>query len=222
MTLRIGVLGAAGITPRALIAPAAGMDDIELTCVAARDRSRAEQFAARHGIGTVHDSYADVVTDPEIDAVYNPLQISGHKEWTLRALEAGKHVLCEKPHGAQRGRGPGDSRRRPRDRPRLRRGVSLLVPPGGAQDARNRPERPARPRALRRRALPQRRRGRAAADPLPDRAGRRFNDGPRLLPAAHAAPHLPGRAGGRLGHGRDRARCDRPHDGGRSSASPAA
>ena len=91
------MLGAAGITPRALIAPAAEIDDIELTCVAARDRSRAEQFAARHGIGTVHDSYADVVTDPEIDAVYNPLQISGHKEWTLRALEAGKHVLCEKP-----------------------------------------------------------------------------------------------------------------------------
>ena len=97
MTLKIGVLGAAGITPRALIAPAAAIDDIELTCVAARDRSRAEQFAARHGIGTVHDSYADVVTDPEIDAVYNPLQISGHREWTLRALEAGKHVLCEKP-----------------------------------------------------------------------------------------------------------------------------
>ena len=79
MTLRIGVLGAAGITPRALIAPAAEIDDIELSCVAARDRSRAEQFAARHGIGKVHDSYADVVTDPEIDAVYNPLQISGHK-----------------------------------------------------------------------------------------------------------------------------------------------
>ena len=97
MTLRIGVLGAAGITPRALIAPAAELDDIELSCVAARDRSRAEQFAAQHGIGKVHDSYADVVTDPEIDAVYNPLQISGHREWTLRALEAGKHVLCEKP-----------------------------------------------------------------------------------------------------------------------------
>ena len=69
------MLGAAAITPRALIAPAAEIDDIELSCVAARDRSRAEQFAAQHGIATVHDSYADVVTDPEIDAVYNPLQI---------------------------------------------------------------------------------------------------------------------------------------------------
>ena len=184
MTLKIGVLGAAGITPRALIAPAAEIDDIELSCVAARDRSRAEQFAERHGIGTVHDSYADVVTDPEIDAVYNPLQISGHKEWTLRALEARQARALRKAAGAQRGRGPGDSRRRPRDRPRLRRGVSLLVPPGGAPDARDRPERPPRPHPVRRRALPQRRGRHPPADPLPDRAGRRFNDGPRLLPAA--------------------------------------
>ena len=97
MTLRIGILGAAGITPRALVAPAATMDDIELVCIAARDRARAERFAAEHGIPVVHDHYEDIVTDPEVDAVYNPLQISGHKPWTLAALEAGKHVLCEKP-----------------------------------------------------------------------------------------------------------------------------
>ena len=73
------------------------MDDIQLVCIAARDRARAERFAAEHGIPVVHDSYADVVTDPQIDAVYNPLQISGHKPWTLAALKAGKHVLSEKP-----------------------------------------------------------------------------------------------------------------------------
>ncbi len=97
MTLRIGILGAANITPRSLIAPAAAMDDIELVCVAARDRNRAERFAAEHGIPVVHDRYEEVVADPGIDAVYNPLPISGHKPWTIAALEAGKHVLCEKP-----------------------------------------------------------------------------------------------------------------------------
>ena len=97
MVLRIGTLGAAAITPSALIEPAARRDDVEVRCVAARDRARAQAFAETHGIPTVHDGYADVVEDPEIDAVYNPLQISGHKEWTIRALEAGKHVLCEKP-----------------------------------------------------------------------------------------------------------------------------
>ena len=97
MVLRIGTLGAAGITPSALIEPAARLDDVEVRCVAARDRGRAEAFAEEHGIPTVHDGYADVVEDPEIDAVYNPLPASGHKEWTIRALEAGKHVLCEKP-----------------------------------------------------------------------------------------------------------------------------
>ncbi|MXY78956.1 MAG: Gfo/Idh/MocA family oxidoreductase [Chloroflexi bacterium] len=97
MVLRIGTLGAAWITPSALIDPAAGRDDVEVRCIAARDRGRAEAFAKEHGIPTVHDGYADVVEDPEIDAVYNALQISGHKEWTIRALEAGKHVLCEKP-----------------------------------------------------------------------------------------------------------------------------
>ena len=97
MTLRIGVLGAAAITPRSLIAAADALDDIEVVCIAARDRNRAERFAAEHGIPVVHDSYAGVVTDPEIDAVYNPLQISGHKPWTLAALAAGKHVLSEKP-----------------------------------------------------------------------------------------------------------------------------
>ena len=97
MPLRIGVLGAAWITPQALIAPAAVMDEVEVSCVAARDRGRAVAFAATHGIATVHESYEAVIRDPHIDAVYNPLPISGHKAWTLRALEAGKHVLCEKP-----------------------------------------------------------------------------------------------------------------------------
>jgi predicted dehydrogenase len=95
--LRIGVLGAARIVPSALIRPAKAVADVEVTAIAARDRSRAEAFAQRHGIARVAPSYAELIADPEIDAVYVPLPNARHAEWTLAALEAGKHVLCEKP-----------------------------------------------------------------------------------------------------------------------------
>ena len=68
-----------------------------VTAVAAREPARAREFAAKHGIGTVHDSYEALITDPEVDAIYNPLPNSLHAPWTLRAIAAGKHVLCEKP-----------------------------------------------------------------------------------------------------------------------------
>jgi predicted dehydrogenase len=95
--LRIGALGAAKITPPALVRPAAETAGVEVAAVAARDRGRAEAFAAKHRIPRVFDSYDALIDDPEIDAVYNPLPNSLHCEWTLRALDAGKHVLCEKP-----------------------------------------------------------------------------------------------------------------------------
>ena len=60
-------------------------------------RKRAEAFARRHHIPHVHQTYSDLLDDPEIDAIYNPLPNSLHAEWTIRALQAGKHVLCEKP-----------------------------------------------------------------------------------------------------------------------------
>jgi predicted dehydrogenase len=95
--LRIGTLGAARITPGALIKPARHVPEVTVTAVAARDPARARQFAAKHGIGTVHDSYEALIADPDVDAVYNPLPNSLHAPWTLRAIAAGKHVLCEKP-----------------------------------------------------------------------------------------------------------------------------
>jgi len=74
--------------------------DAVVVSVAARDRGRAERFARRHGIAGVHPDYAALVADPRIDAIYNPLPNSLHAEWCIRALEAGKHVLCEKPVAA--------------------------------------------------------------------------------------------------------------------------
>jgi len=99
-TLRIATLGAARITPAALVKPARTVDGVEVVAVAARDRSRAEKFAAKHGIPRVLDSYDAIVADPEIDAIYNPLPNGLHGVWTERALAAGKHVLCEKPFTA--------------------------------------------------------------------------------------------------------------------------
>jgi predicted dehydrogenase len=95
--LRIGILGAARIAPMALVSPARGFPDVEIRAVAARAPKRATAFAIRHRIPRVHQSYEGMLADPEIDAVYNPLPNSLHAEWTIKALEAGKHVLCEKP-----------------------------------------------------------------------------------------------------------------------------
>ncbi len=98
--LRIGTLGTARITPLALLRPARQTPDVAVVAIAARDRRRAFAFAAKEGIPTVHASYADLLADPAIDAIYNPLPNSLHGEWTVRALRAGKHVLCEKPLAA--------------------------------------------------------------------------------------------------------------------------
>jgi predicted dehydrogenase len=98
--LRIGTLGAARIAPAAIVRPAREVDEAELTAVAARDPARAEAFAKKHGIPKVHRSYDDLLADPDIDAVYNPLPNGLHAEWTMKALAQGKHVLCEKPFTA--------------------------------------------------------------------------------------------------------------------------
>jgi len=98
--VRIGVLGAAQIAPAALINPAKDDVEVVVAAVAARDVSRAEAFAAKHGITRVHDSYEALIADPDVDAVYNPLPNGLHGRWTRAALAAGKHVLCEKPFTA--------------------------------------------------------------------------------------------------------------------------
>src|ERR1051325_3368251 len=95
--VRIGVLGAAAIVPEALTHPARNMPEAQIVAIAARDPKRAEAFARKHHIPRVHQTYSDLLDDLDIDAIYNPLPNSLHAQWTIRALKAGKHVLCEKP-----------------------------------------------------------------------------------------------------------------------------
>lgn len=101
--IRVGTLGAARITAMALIAPARQVPAVEVAAIAARDPERARAYAKRHAIPRTLDSYQALIEDPQIDAIYNPLPNSHHCEWTIRALEAGKHVLCEKPFASNAG-----------------------------------------------------------------------------------------------------------------------
>jgi len=98
--LRIGVLGAAKIAPHAIVRPSRAVDETEVIAIAARNPDRAQAFASKHRVPKVHDSYASLLEDPDVDAIYNPLPNGLHGRWTIAALEAGKHVLCEKPFTA--------------------------------------------------------------------------------------------------------------------------
>ena len=94
--LRIGILGAAKIA-RAFIAGVAPSQLVKVAGVASREASKAEAFANEYAIPKHYGSYDAMLADPSIDAVYNPLPNSLHAEWSIHAVQAGKHVLCEKP-----------------------------------------------------------------------------------------------------------------------------
>src|SRR6185436_17442656 len=94
--VRWGILGAAKIA-REWVCPGIQTSDRGIVAaVASRTPGKADDFAARYG-AKVYDSYEALLADPEIDAIYNPLPNSAHVEWTLKTLEAGKHILTEKP-----------------------------------------------------------------------------------------------------------------------------
>jgi D-xylose 1-dehydrogenase (NADP+, D-xylono-1,5-lactone-forming) len=94
--LRWGLLSTAKINA-ALFKPLAKSKRNTLFAVGSRSEENAQAYAAEHGIPRAHGSYEALLADPEVDVIYNSLPNHLHAEWTIKALEAGKHVLCEKP-----------------------------------------------------------------------------------------------------------------------------
>jgi predicted dehydrogenase len=94
--MRLGIVSTADIN-RTVIPGAHASDKIELVAVASREQRRAEEYAREWGIPRAHGSYEGLLEDPEVDAVYISLPNTMHREWSIRSLEAGKHVICEKP-----------------------------------------------------------------------------------------------------------------------------
>jgi predicted dehydrogenase len=95
--VRWGVLGVARIAIRKVIPAMQKGEWSEVAAIASRDRRKAEDAARALGISTAYGSYEELLADPQIEAIYNPLPNHLHVPWTLKASEAGKHVLCEKP-----------------------------------------------------------------------------------------------------------------------------
>jgi len=94
--ITFGALGAARITPEALIKPCQQEPRAQVSLIAARDKRRAAIFATQHSIDFIAENYDELVNDPRINAVYIALPIHAHHQWAIQALRAGKHVLCEK------------------------------------------------------------------------------------------------------------------------------
>ena len=94
-----GILSTANIGVKRVIPAVLAGDGGRIAGIASRDIGRAASVAERFGIPRYYGTYQALLDDPEIEAVYNPLPNHLHVEWTVKALEAGKHVLCEKPIG---------------------------------------------------------------------------------------------------------------------------
>ncbi|NWF70743.1 MAG: Gfo/Idh/MocA family oxidoreductase [Chloroflexi bacterium] len=95
--IRWGIISTARIGARHVIPAIQQSSNGVVAAVASRDLARAQDFAAAHGISKAYGSYEEMIADPEIDAIYNPLPNGMHGEWSIACAEGGKHVLCEKP-----------------------------------------------------------------------------------------------------------------------------
>jgi predicted dehydrogenase len=95
--IRWGILGVASIAVRRAVPAMQKSEWCDVAAIASRDRQRAMEAAAKFGIAKAYSSYDELLRDPEIDAIYNPLPNHLHVPWSIRAAESGKHVLCEKP-----------------------------------------------------------------------------------------------------------------------------
>ena len=97
--VRWGILSTAKIGVEKVIPAMQQSARTEVVAIASRDADKAQQTAKQLGIARSHGSYEDLLADEQVDAIYNPLPNHLHVSWTIKALEAGKHVLCEKPIG---------------------------------------------------------------------------------------------------------------------------
>ena len=97
--LKVGILGAGGIAERAMVEPSRDVEGVEVIAIGARDPERAAAFAERLDL-PIHGNYETILSNPDIDLVYLALPPIVHAEWAAKALQAGKHVLCEKPLSA--------------------------------------------------------------------------------------------------------------------------
>src|SRR5687768_13849539 len=97
--VRWGVLGAARIALKKVVPAMQRGEWSEITAIASRDIGKAKAAASEMKIPKTYGSYEEMLADPEVDAIYNPLPNHLHVPWSIRAAEAGKHVLCEKPIG---------------------------------------------------------------------------------------------------------------------------
>lgn len=95
--IRWGVLGAASIARTRTLPAMTRAPSVELAALASRSLEKSTALCAEFGISTAYGSYPELLADPTIDAVYLPLPNHLHSEWAAKAMEAGKHVLCEKP-----------------------------------------------------------------------------------------------------------------------------
>ena len=211
--LRLGLLSTADIN-RKLLAGAAESDDVEVVAVGSRDLPRAEAYAPRSGIARAYGTYDELLADAEVDAVYIPLPNTMHHEWSIRALEAGKHVLCEKPFSRHAREVERGLRRRRRRRARAVGGVHVPAPPADRASCasswrRARSAAAGGPVDVQLLALRRRQHPRCCTD-----ARRRRADGRRLL-LRQRHPAARGRAGARrrgAGHRLDRHRHGVPRD----------
>src|SRR6056297_3320450 len=95
--IKWGILGCANIARKAVIPGILGAENSELYAVSSRSKEKAADFAEKFGAAKYYEDYNQLLADEEVEAVYIPLPNGLHKEWTIKAAEAGKHILCEKP-----------------------------------------------------------------------------------------------------------------------------
>src|SRR5215475_2333902 len=97
--VRWGILSTSNFAQAKVIPALMKCDHVEVIAIASRDQARAYEAAGRFGLAKAYGSYEELLADPEIDVIYNPMANHLHVPWSIKALEAGKHVLSEKPIG---------------------------------------------------------------------------------------------------------------------------